>query len=385
MLRSRYPRCVDYRKGSLGLVQVDGRRNGQGKREYFSDPATALLRAEQIATTAENHGISALNFPSRDREMAVECRDLLAAQGHSIRDATTHFLAHLQAERQRATVPTIREAGTEYVLARKIDHERGDIAKRTNDSLRQAVTQLIAAVGDMRISDFGADELRTYLNALHVSAKSRQDVRLRLSGLFSYAVSRKWISANPCSSVKIRVPRQEIVVLGVDACETLLREAEKSRYAQHLVPYAACCLLGSLRPFEAQQLSWESVDFETAHLHVTPSSSKKREGRFVTMEPALIAFLQPYAKPSGLLVAANHRKQWESLIRACGYGPQNPWPQDCMRHTGISMLLALKRNRALVTEEAGTSLSCLKRNYLSPIKAAEAARFWNLAPTSSQD
>ncbi|MGI8431527.1 MAG: site-specific integrase, partial [Chthoniobacterales bacterium] len=360
---------MDYRAGKLGLVQVDGRRNGSGKREYFSQPAAALVRAEQIALTAQNQGISALNFPERDRVMAVEARDLLAPLGHTIRDATAHFIRHLQAERQRSTVPTIRDAGVEYILARQHDHERGDIAKRTIDSLRQAVTQLIAAVGDLRISDFDSDQLRTYLNALRVSAKSRQDIRLRLSGMLSYAVSKKWLSANPCSGVKIRVPRQEIVVLSVDACANLLRAAEESKHAAHLVPYVACCLLGSLRPFECQNLDWSKIDFETAHLHVIPSSSKKREGRFVAMEPALVAFLKLYAKPSGPVVSRNHRKQWESLIRSCGHSAANPWPQDCMRHTGISMLLALKRNRALVTEEAGTSLSCLKRNYLSPIKA----------------
>ena len=42
------------------------------------------------------------------------------------------------------------------------------------------------------------------------------------------------------------------------------------------------------------------------------------------------------------------------------------------------MLLAVKRNRALVAEELGTSVEVLRRHYRQPLKKSEAERYWLL-------
>jgi hypothetical protein len=305
ILRAKFPRCVDYRTGKLGCIQVDGRRNGNGRREYFTDAKQALVRAEQLATQLLNQGTAALGFTPRQRELAVECEELLRPYGRDLRDATRFFIQHLESQRRCSIVPTIREAVVEYLLLRKRDYERHDIAKRTLQGLTHALRQLVAAAGDLPINEFDADKLRTYLDSFPCSAKSRQDYRLRLSSLFTYAKSKKWIAANPCSEVRVRVPRQEVVILSVEQAENLLRHAERSKHAAYLAPYVACCLLGGLRPFEAAGLDWKDVDFETNHIHVLAHTSKKREGRYVTMEPALVAFLQPHARANGRVVASN--------------------------------------------------------------------------------
>jgi len=42
-----------------------------------------------------------------------------------------------------------------------------------------------------------------------------------------------------------------------------------------------------------------------------------------------------------------------------------------------------KRNRALVTEELGTSIDVLHRRYRQPILQTEAQRFWSLSPNAA--
>src|SRR5207245_10767800 len=101
---------------------------------------------------------------------------------------------------------------------------------------------------------------------------------------------------------------------------------------------------------------------------------------YFLMEPTLIRWLSQYAKPSGTICGANFRKQWDSLTKAAGYNAERPWPQDGMRHTAASMLLAVKRNRALVAEELGTSVTVLRRHYRQPILKSDAERFWALCP-----
>src|SRR5205823_6082681 len=150
----------------------------------------------------------------------------------------------------------------------------------------------------------------------------------------------------------------------VDEAEHLLRCAEASKFRDVLVPYVALCLFAGLRPFEARQLKWRSINLQTKHLHVLAHTSKRRESRYVRLEPALVTWLTRYAKTNRVgICGANFRRQWESLLTAAGYNAARPWPQDAMRHTAASMLLAIKRNRALVAEELGTSVDVLRRHY----------------------
>jgi integrase len=382
ILRSKFPRVVDYRTSSLGRIMVDGRRRGSGKREYFKSVAEAKTRADQLSVELENHGTAALTFPARDREMAVECRDLLKPFDYTIRDATRHFLAHLQSEVARAAVPLIRDCVVQYLIQCELDGRRGDLARRSLIDAGHCAKQLSTTLGDVRIADFDTERLKMYVDSFPVSARTRSNLRLRLSRFLSFCKSKKWITANPAAELKIRVPRVEIAVFTVNDAERLLRCAEASPHRSALVPYVALCMFGGLRPFEAQRLDWSNVDFDTNHVHVLAHTSKKREGRYVSMEPALVAWLKPYALASGPVVSRNHRKQWEALVSAAGYSTANPWPVDVMRHTAASMLLVVKQNRALVAEELGTSVQVLRRHYRKPIQRAEAERFWSITPSA---
>ena len=382
IVRASWPRVTDYRKSRMRCFMVDGRRRRNGKREYFRTEAEAKTRADQLAVERENHGTAALNFPTAERVMAVECRELLAPWNRTIRDATVHFIAHLEAERIRAVSPLISDCVERYLVARAADVARGDLAARSLKEAGYCVRQLSSCVGDVRICDFDSDRLKTYLDSFPVAARTRSNLRLRLSGFFSFCCAKKWIAINPCLAVKVKVPRHEVVVLTVMEAEQMLRCAEASKFRDALVPYVALCLLAGLRPFEAQALDWGNIHFETRHIRVLAHTSKKREGRYVRMEAALVAWLKPFAKRNGRVCNANHRKQWESLLTAAGYGAERPWPQDAMRHTAASMLLAIKRNRALVAEELGTSVDVLRRHYRQPILKADAARFWALAPAA---
>src|SRR5207248_11372289 len=98
IIRTAWPRIVDYRETRMRCFMVDGRRRGNGRREYFADESAAKTRADQLVIERENHGIAALNFPARDRVMAAECRELLQPWNRTIRDATEHYIAFLNAE-----------------------------------------------------------------------------------------------------------------------------------------------------------------------------------------------------------------------------------------------------------------------------------------------
>jgi integrase len=358
---------------------VDGRRRGNGRREYFKEIDAAKARAEQLVIERENHGTAALNFPVQDRVMAVECRELLRPFGKTIRDATAHYIEWLNAEAVRLRSPFIRECAVQFMEARHRDVARGDLARRSLVEFRHFCAHMTAALGGRRIAEFDTEVAQNFLDSFPVAARTRQNIRLRLSKFLNFCRSKKWIAVNPCAEIKIKVRRGEVEVLSVDHTESLLRECEASKYRSELVPYAALCLFAGLRPHEAQQLCWEQIDLTTLSIHVLPHTSKRREGRYVHIEPMLVDWLNPYVA-DGRVCTPSFRRHWRFVTRSIGYNSETPWPQDVMRHTAASMLLAIKRNRALVAEELGTSVDVLRRHYRKPILQSEAQRFWMLKP-----
>jgi len=278
IIRKDWPRIVDYRK-TMGCFMVDGRRRGNGRREYFTDECAAKTRADQLVVERENHGIAALNFPARDRVMAAECCELMQPFGKTLRQATEHYVAFLKAEAIKSQLPLIRDCIAQFLISRERDVERGELARRTFVETRHFTRHVVSAVGDLRIADFDVEAATTFLDSFPVSARTRLNIRLRLSKFFSFCKSKKWIAGNPCGEIQIKVRRGEVTILSIDDAEHLLRTAETSKFRNTMVPYIVCCLFGGLRPHEAQQLDWPQVNFETATIHVLAHTSKRRESR----------------------------------------------------------------------------------------------------------
>src|SRR5437588_6635642 len=136
VVRSKWPRIIDYRQSKLCCFMVDGRRRGNGKREYFHGLTEARTRADQLAIKRENHGIAALNFSAADSAMTAECGELLAPIGKTIRDATEHLVAFLKAEAIKSQSPLVRECTAQFIASRQRDFDHHELAKRSLDELK---------------------------------------------------------------------------------------------------------------------------------------------------------------------------------------------------------------------------------------------------------
>jgi integrase len=381
LLRTQFPKIRDLGPTVKRRFLVDGRINGWGKREYFQRIGEARTRADQIATEKDNRGAEALSFSTEDRVMAVDCTERLRPFGKTLREATDHYVAWLKEQAQRKESPLVSEVVAQYLDQRKRDFERGDLAELSFFEIRHRARRLAADLGGLRITELDGPKVKTYVDSFPVSARTRANIRLRLSKLFSFCIERGWINQNPCASLKVRVPRHDVSILSVTEAERLLRAAERSEHREFVVPYAAISLFAGCRPFEVQRLDWSQVDFKTKTIHVKAATSKRRETRFTHLQPNLIQWLRPFAKKNGLVVGSNFRKKWESITRAAGYDPTSKskrWRTDVMRHTAASMLLALTSNRALVAEELGTSVEVIRTFYRQPILKADAKRYFSL-------
>lgn len=382
VVRKEWPRIRDLRSSSMNSFMVDPRPHS--RREYFVKLAEAKTRADQLATERLNRGTEALSFSTENRVMAVECLEKLRPFGKSLREAVDHFVTWLKDEQAKQESLLVSECLFQYQIARQADHDRKELAHRSLQEIKQWVKRLTVAFGSRHIAEVTPDAVETYLNSFPGSARTRVNVRLRMSTFFNFCKTKGWIAQNPCESVSVSAKRTDTQILTVDAAERLLAAARASDFCDVVVPYAAICLFAGLRPGEAEQLDWAQVHFDTGAIEVLAHTSKTRDSRFVKMEPILITWLTPYAKKSGLVIGKNFRKKWDPVRVAAGYDHKNggvKWIADVMRHSYASYWLALHNNRAELAELMGNSVDVIKAHYRRPILQSQAEAYWSILPS----
>lgn len=102
VIRKSFPKIRVLIRAGKPLYQVDARRQGTtGRREHFSTRKEAEDRANEIAGDFDRLGQEGLSFPNELRVMALHCAQQIEPYGKTIADATSHFIAHLEAERKR--------------------------------------------------------------------------------------------------------------------------------------------------------------------------------------------------------------------------------------------------------------------------------------------
>lgn len=381
LLRADWPKIRDLGTATKKRYMVDARPSPG--RQYFPRVGEARALADQLATERANRGAESLNFSTENRMMAVRCFEQLRPFGKTITDATAHYVTWLRSEEAKRGSLLVRECVDRYLAARQADFERDELSKLSLYEIQARARQVSAALGGIHIADFDGPKVKTFLDSFPVTARTRVNIRLRLSRFFSFCIDEGWIERNPCEKIKLRARRSDTRILTVEAARDLLKKAQVSDVAAEAVPYVALGLFGGLRPGEAEQLDWAQVSFATKSIEVLGFTSKGRETRHVHVGPTLIKWLRPHAKKSGRVCRANFRKSFEAVKRASGYDPSakaTRWVQDILRHSFASYWLPIHKNRNALAEEMGNSVEVIKDHYRKPIHKATAARYWALAP-----
>lgn len=100
----------------------------------------------------------------------------------------------------------------------------------------------------------------------------------------------------------------------------------------------AILFFAGIRPEELMRLTWEDVSFEDGVIIVKAAVAKTGGARHVTICKALRAWLS--------LVSENKRRRavipeywcsrWKAARNRAGWGKENPWQKDVLRHTFAS-------------------------------------------------
>lgn len=222
-------------------------------------------------------------------------------------------------------------------------------------------------------------KVKSYVPAGPSAMKTRENRRIDLGTLFSYAVKHGYCTENlPLKTEEIRKDDREPGILTVEQARLLMDTLLTNPELRYLVPYAALGLFGGLRPSEAQRLTWGDIKDE---IRVAADRGKKRSNRFVTINDTLLAWLRPVWELAGSLpIPETSSRRVRQVLK--GLIPGFVWPKDGLRHSFSSYHLKIHGGK-LTAAEAGHSEDMMHSTYKQLVTTAQAEAFWGLRPQTS--
>ena len=350
---------------------VTFRQAGKRKRRFFSTKKEAEAFGQRLKVEFQNQGAEGVAFPSALRVEAIECAEMLAPFGKTLRDASAFYVAHL---RQQETSVPVAEAAAELIKLKEAAHKSPRYVK----DLGLRLGRFCKTHGERTVASITAKELDEWLASLAVAPGTRNTFRRDLRTLFSFCEKRGYAPTNTAKGTE----RAEDVdkppgILTVQQTVALLNSCEADT-----LPYTAISLFAGLRAAEVEKLDWTEVDLPGGHIEVTATKSKTKRRRLVPISKNLSAWIRPLAKLAGPIAPVGLRKRFDAVKGAAGL---TDWPQNAMRHSFASYRLAETQDAARVSLEMGNSPAMVFAHYRELVKPKDAARFFGIMPASHSE
>lgn len=375
-------------RNGVGMWRVITPADLGGGAQYFGTDVIAADRRVAELVRLRKNGPAVLLGLSHDEQSAILLarRELgdgpperwleavkfwKAKNGHK-----TKSLAEVVAECVKAK----REAGCrewymgpfENMLRRFCQDGKGELAM-----CDISLSQVQAFINAPRLKAVWTAGAKSYIEAGPSAMKTRENRRIDLGTLFSYALKHGYCTENlALKTEEIRKDDREPGILTVEQAKLLMDTLLADPELRHLVPYAALGLFGGLRPSEAQRLTWGDVGDE---IRVAADRGKKRSNRFVTINDTLLAWLRPVWEMAGSLpIPETTSRRVRQVLKTLISG--FVWPKDGLRHSFSSYHLKIHGGKATAAE-GGHSEDVMHRKYKQIVTTEQAVAYWALRPS----
>jgi integrase len=366
---------LDPRKVRIGgklFWQVDlGSEIQNGRRKRLRRTFASCQEAETFSKLKKveraNRGTLGVTLSERLRGEAIEADQLLAPYEVSILDVVREYISRRE---QLLKSETVSNAFKSYMSAKADDGLRA----RTIEDIRYRVGHFNSDFGERRIADIAASEIDGWLRGLHHSPSSRNAFYLRLNAFFGYCRQHDWCQVNPVAELsKVKVVSGPPGILTPEQVARLLEAA-----SEETLPFFALGAFAGLRSAEIERLEWHHIKWDERLIEVPATSSKTASRRFVTIQPNLAAWLDPYRGQVGPICPPNHFRRMIEDRRAAGI---TDWPSNALRHSFASYYLAAFKDAPALSLELGhTRPQTVFAHYRELVRPAEAEKFWKIAP-----
>jgi integrase len=384
-----------------------------GRREAHNTENVTKARAREVANSIANGEITMLAFTQADKASYQRARELLRPTGKSLElvcseyaeahnlftestldaprstllEAVRYYLSHAITTTASRTCPEIL---AELLAARKAD----GAAQNTLDDLDSRLGRFARDFTGPVLSIAGGS-MATWLRALPVSRRTRNNYRGALVAFYRYArqvgyVPKTWSVLDDIPRVKdepvrISIFASDEIVRIIAAREDLeQRMADRRRPYKTLIPYLAIGAWAGCRHEEMcagrdprgkplPVLDWRQVNLRRRQIHVLEEVARKiGRDRIVPISDNLVAWLAPYARPSGpICELANANNAFQRAAQQA----KVKWKDNGLRRSFISYRLAIVKDIGQVALEAGTSPERINKNY-KKTEDEEAGQSW---------
>jgi integrase len=347
------------------LRERDGKIVRIRPRRTFRNWAEAESFAQLKRIERKNRGTAGVSMDEKLRGDALEARRILEPYKVGILDAAKDYVRRMELVTRSETV---KVAISGLLAAKTADNRR----PRYIGDLRVRLAQFSETFGERKLADIAPSEIESWLRGLCLAPVTRNSFRARISVLFEYARSRGWVARNPVEDIKpVRLnATSRPGILEPDQAARLLEAA-----SEETLP-----LFAGLRSAELERLSWKDIHWKDKLIEVSPLTSKTASRRFVSIQPNLVKWLEPYRDRHHGPVCPPGLRTRLKVDRAAA-GLLKDWPPNGARHSFASYDLAhLKDPKKLSLELGHTRPDTLFRHYRELVKPDKARRFWKIAP-----
>jgi integrase len=357
---------------------------GERERFYFKTRDQAKEFASKLKEDTAAHGANAITIRPSLAEEALRAENLLKPYGLSLTDAVRRIV---EFEKARIASKEVNAALAEFLLTKE---DRSDWQRRAYDQMQFAFQ-----------FEFAGRELSTITQAelvAHVEActNTNSTFNSRAASIKTFwrwcaKTPRNWCDAKTVDVLEKRETRRgKIGVLTADQCEVLLKTAEE--HYPECAPAFAISLFTGMRNAELERLNPEDITAEGITL--SADSTKTNRRRFIEMPPVLAAWIRAYPVAETVLPSNWFRKE-KAVRRKAGwrvwcdlFDPPEAaddaldWPNNALRHTHASVVVALGKPLDNLTFEFGHSggAAVLKSHYVGVMTKAEALKIWTKGP-----
>lgn len=390
----------EYRNASGRYWMLFYYEGGRRRREARTSWKKLKTRAEQIATNIANGQTAMSAFSESDRACYLRSSEILAPTGTPLELAAGIYTECVQILGGRVSpqeacrffvaqhpagviVRNIPDIVTELLGKKKVGSKWARILSKM---LERFAARFQGPPGELQARD-----LEDWLDSLAGGLRTRRNHRNAVGDLVNFARSRGYLRKDWDELSRVGDPEPPAVQINLytpDELVRLLNIAETYRAGRKLVPLIAITAFAGVRHGEMNEekpehLDWADLDFEGKGIYVQKGPSKTGRDRMVDMPDNLIAWLEPYRRPSGKICSlSNTSNAFCRLRRKAGIGKK----RNGLRKSFISYKLALTRNIDGVADQAGNSAAIIRKNYKrtdTRLKAA-AERWFSIMPVRAE-
>jgi integrase len=372
--------CVSY-------ISSNGRQ-----RRNFAKLEVAKTEAANIAENLNKGDLEALKLTGREKEIYVEAERAIAATGlplHSVAhefaraygilgganivEAARHYKKHVNPE---LPVLTVSEAVKRFTDAKRQEGMSANYLKDIRTLLGRFASHF-----QCPLSSIMPEDLRAYLNAMHISPVAKNNHRRLIVVLFNFAKANSWLRPNEATAADAlgtyKVKERDVEIYTPAEVARLLSAAEPD-----FLPYIALIAFGGVRREELHKgLLWEAINFDRGYIIVSQSIAKTGRKRKIDMPENLRGWLLPYRMKTGAIFKSDPRKRIAKVVAASGV----KWKRNALRHSFGSYRMEQTKNAGQVALEMGNSPAVVMKHYFEIVDARAAREYWSIKPLRRGD